>query len=296
MEGVTGKLGIVGASGFIGSELARQAQRRGWAVVGFSRKVRQAEGPISEWRQWSEHPDVSGLRAVVNLAGESIAQRWTTSNREKFHRSRVGVTEALVEAMRTAERCPKVLVNGSAVGIYGDRGDEKLTEASEVGGGYLADLCGEWERAAAPLVEEGVAVSCMRTGIVLGRGGEAWEQMRRVFSLGLGGRFGSGRQWMPWIHVEDLAGGILHAAGKGLSGPLNGTAPEPERNEEFTRKLAAALSRPAFFHAPGWGLKLALGEFGGALLESQRAVPQELLQRGYRFRYPSLESALIELC
>jgi hypothetical protein len=236
------------------------------------------------------------LTVLVNLAGESIAQRWTASNRKKFHSSRVGVTEILVKAIGELDQPPQVLVNGSAVGIYGDRGDEKLTEKASLGEGYLAGLCKEWEAAAQPLGERGVAVSMLRTGIVLGRGGEAWEKMRRVFLFGLGGKFGSGQQWMPWIHVDDLADGILHAAEKRLTGPLNGTAPEPERNEDFTRKLAAALHRPAVFHAPGWGLKLGLGEFGGALLASQRAVPAALLESGFRFRFPSLDAALTELC
>lgn len=296
MEAVKGTLGIVGASGFIGGVLASQAVSHGWRVIGFSRRPRKPDGSVSEWRTWSDQPDLSGLTALVNLAGESIAQRWTEAKREKFHSSRVGVTETLVSAIRELDEPPKALVNGSAVGIYGDRGDQKLTEEAPAGEGYLAELCEEWEAAAKPIRDLGVAVSMMRTGIVLGRGGEAWEKMRRVFSLGLGGKFGSGEQWMPWIHVDDLAGGILHSAENELNGPLNGTAPEPERNEDFTRKLAAALHRPAVFHAPGWGLKLGLGEFGGALLASQRALPVTLLESGFRFRFPSLDAALTELC
>lgn len=158
------------------------------------------------------------------------------------------------------------------------------------------DLCAEWEGAAKPLLDLDVAVSFLRTGVVLGRGGDAWERMRRVFSMGLGGKFGSGQQWMPWIHVDDVAGGIIHAVENSLSGPVNGVAPEPERNADFTCKLASALHRPAFFHAPGWALKLGLGEFAVALLGSQRAVPGALLESGFRFRYPSLDLALKELC
>lgn len=296
MDEVKGTLGVVGASGFIGGVLSRHAAERGWRVVGFSRSPREADEVVGEWREWSDRPDVSGLTGVVNLAGESIAQRWTESNRRIFHSSRIGVTEVLVEAIKRADDAPRVLVNGSAVGIYGDRGDESLTEASEIGDGYLAGLCAEWEEAASSLVDLGVAVALLRTGVVLGRGGEAWEKMRRVFALGLGGKFGSGKQWMPWIHVDDLAGGIVYAVEHALSGPLNGAAPEPERNEDFTRKLASALHRPAIFHAPGWALRVGLGEFAGALLGSQRAVPAALLQSGFRFRYPSLESALKELC
>ena len=296
MEASGGNLGIIGASGFIGGVLTDHAVTRGWSVVGFSRRAQDPDGSVSEWRQWSDRPDVSGLDALVNLAGESIAQRWSEKNRVLFRESRVGVTEILARAISESGRGPSVLVNGSAVGIYGDRGDERLSERANGGGGYLAELCADWEHAALPLRQRGVVVSLLRTGIVLGRGGEAWERMRKVFSLGLGGRFGSGRQWMPWIHVDDLAGAILHAVENGLDGPLNGVAPEPERNEDFTRKLAQALNRPAFFHAPGWGLKLGLGEFGGALLAGQRAVPEVLLESGYRFRFPTLDSALAELC
>ena len=296
MEGTNGIMGIVGASGFLGGALAELAHRRGWRVVGFSRKRREPGGPVDEWREWSDRPDLSRLTVLVNLAGESIAQRWTEGNREKFHASRVGVTNAVVKAMVEADHGPGMLINGSAVGIYGDRGDEELTEAAHPGEGYLADLCVEWEKAAQPLVERGVDVAWLRTGVVLGRGGDAWEQMRKVFSLGLGGKFGSGQQWMPWIHVEDLVGAMLHMAQNRVTGPVNGVAPEPERNGDFTKKLASALSRPAFFHAPGWGLKLGLGDFAGALLASQRALPDALLKSGFRFRYPSLDSALVELC
>lgn len=296
MESSGGKLGIVGASGFIGGVLSDLAGSQGWSVVGFSRRPRNPAGSVSEWRAWSDRPDVSGLDALVNLAGESIAQRWTANNRKLFRESRVGVTETLVSAMVGAGQGPGVLVNGSAVGIYGDRGDERLTDQAEPGVGYLADLCLDWERAASPLRDRGVVVSLLRTGIVLGRGGDAWERMKKVFSLGLGGRFGTGCQWMPWVHVDDLAAGILHAIQHQLGGPLNGVAPEPERNKDFTEKLAKSLNRPAFMHAPGWGLKLGLGEFGGALLASQRAVPAALLDNGFRFRFPSLDSALAELC
>lgn len=292
---VRGNLGIIGASGFIGGALARQAERHGWRVVGFSRSAREPGDGVAEWRKWSDQPDVSGLTAMANLAGESVAQRWTERNREKFHASRVGVTETLVNAIRATDGGPGVLVNGSAVGIYGDRGDEELTENATPGEGYLAELCFDWEAAATPLADHGVTVSFLRTGIVLGRGGDAWERMRKVFGFGLGGHFGDGRQWMPWIHVEDLAGAILHAMEQPLSGPVNGAAPEPERNEAFTRKLAKSLSRPAIFHAPEWGLKLGLGEFAGALLASQKAVPTALLQSRFRFRFPSLESALDDL-
>jgi len=291
-------LGIVGASGFIGRELARQAAAAGWRVCGFSRGARTAGGNIAEWRDWSAEPDFRGLAALVNLAGEAVNQRWTAERRRLFHESRIGVTERIAAGLArlpAAER-PRVLVNASAVGIYGDRGDTLLEDDAPPADGYLADLCRDWEAAADRVGALGPRVLKWRIGIVLGREGEAFKQLLIPFRLGLGGRLGSGRQWMPWIHVEDLAASMLYGIGHGtLSGPVNGSAPEPERNADFTRKLARALRRPALVPAPGFALRLLLGEFAGVLLASQRAVPRALLEGGFRFRYPTLEAALEDL-
>jgi uncharacterized protein (TIGR01777 family) len=293
-----GTLGIVGASGFIGRELARQAAAAGWRVCGFSRSARGPGAGIPAWREWSETPDFRGLRALVNLAGEPVNRRWTPERRRLFHDSRIGVTERIaagLEILHAAER-PRVLVNASAVGIYGDRGDEILAEDSAAGSGYLADLCRDWEKAADAVAGLGLRVMKWRIGVVLGREGEAFKQMLIPFRLGVGGRLGSGRQWMPWIHVEDLAASMLHGIGHAsLGGPVNGTAPEPERNADFTRKLAKAVHRPAIIPAPPFALKLLLGEFAGVVLASQRAVPRALLESGFKFRYPALETALVDL-
>ncbi|MGE9270075.1 MAG: TIGR01777 family oxidoreductase [Verrucomicrobiales bacterium] len=288
-------LGIVGASGFIGSALARQAVANGWRVVGFSRQERSPSRSVTEWRVWGERPEVEGIHVLVNLAGESIAQRWTQERKKVFRASRVGVTSRLVEAIKAAERPPEVLINGSAVGIYGDRGDEVLTESSVRGEGYLADLCEDWEQAAVALEGGACRVVRLRTGVVLGAGGDAWGRMKRVFSLGAGGRLGKGDQWMPWIHIDDLVSAILFLAANELSGPVHGTAPEPVKNEDFTRHLASSLGRPAFFHAPEWVLKRVLGDFSTALLASQRALPEALLREGFCFRFPTLEEALEDL-
>jgi uncharacterized protein (TIGR01777 family) len=250
---------------------------------------------VSEWRLWDDQPCLSELDAIVNLAGEGIDKRWTDANKSRFRESRVGVTDVIVRGVKRAESGPKVFLNGTAVGIYGDRGDELLNEGAVAGEGYLAELCEDWERAADPAVVLGVRVLKWRTGVVLGRGGAAWDKMRFAFSLGLGGRLGGGHQWMPWIHVEDLVGGMLHMIGTEFSGPVNAVAPNAERNSEFTRKLAKALHRPAIMHAPGWALRLGLGGFADALLASQRAVPEVLLKEGYRFRFPTLDEALSEL-
>ncbi|MEM1084393.1 MAG: TIGR01777 family oxidoreductase [Verrucomicrobiota bacterium] len=292
MVGERGKLGIIGASGFIGGELARQATAAGWTVVGFSRSQRKAGDEVAEWRRSGDGLDLSGLEVLVNLAGERIDQRWNEANKRLFRASRVGLVEAIAAALEKMESPPRVFLNGTAVGIYGDRGDERLDEEAAIGEGYLAELCRDWEGATAAIEGAGVRVINWRTGVVLGRGGAAWKKMQRAFSLGLGGRFGDGRQWMPWIHVEDQAGGMLHAIDAGLSGPVNGAAPEAERNADFTRKLAKALGRPAFMHAPAFALKIGLGGFAGALLASQRVIPVKLMESGYRFRYPTLEEAL----
>ena len=291
-------LGIVGASGFIGRELARQAAAAGWRVCGFSRRARSPGDGIPAWRLWTGTPDFAGIGALVNLAGEPIDQRWTAANKRRFHESRIGATEILlrgVAKLPPGER-PAVLVNGSAVGIYGERGDTILEDDAAAGDGYLADLCKDWEAAADGVAALGPRVLKWRTGIVLGKGGEAFQKMLMPFKLGVGGRLGAGDQWMPWIHLEDLVGGMLHALDHpAMEGPVNGSAPEPERNADFTRKLAKALHRPALIPAPAFALKLLLGDFATAILASQRATPRALLESGYRFRYPTLELALRDL-
>lgn len=298
MEAAKGKLGIVGASGFIGRELARQATSCGWRVCGFSRQARGPRDGIPEWREWSEAPDFRGLTALANLAGEPINRRWTAERKHLFRESRIGVTNTIrkgIDRLSAADR-PQVLINGSAVGIYGDRGDEILEDDAASGSGYLAELCRDWEHAADGVAALGLRVMKWRTGVVLGREGEAFKQMLIPFRLGLGGRLGSGQQWMPWIHVEDLVGSMLHGlAHASLSGPINGSAPEPERNVEFTKKLAKAVHRPAIIPAPPFALKLLLGDFASAVLSSQRAIPRALLDSGFRFRFPTLEMALADL-
>lgn len=288
-------MGIVGASGFIGGELVRQAAAAGWDLVGFSRSAREPGDGVGAWRRWTDEPDLSGLDVVVNLAGEGIDKRWTDENKKHFRSSRVGVVETLVEAMRAAKTRPKVFLNGTAVGIYGDRGDEVLKEDAAAGSAYLAELCRDWEKAAEPVQELGIGVICWRTGVVLGQGGAAWSRLRKIFALGGGGRLGGGQQWMPWIHVEDLVAGMLWMIAADHCGAVNGTAPNPERNADFTRKLATAMGRPAFMHAPAWALKIGLGGFADALLSSQRAVPAALLEQGFSFRFPTLEEAFKDL-
>lgn len=291
------KVAILGVTGFIGRGLPALFAEDGMAITGVSRSGQATRPLIQSWMK-PEDIDLSGHDAVVNLTGESIARRWTPENRRLFHDSRVGVTRRLVEKLRgiTDGERPKVLVNASAVGIYGDRGDEELQDDAHPGTGYLADLCREWEEAAIEAEALGVRVVRLRIGVVLGSHGAAFERLRRVFKAGIGGRLGSGRQWMSWIHVDDLRSAIHHCVmTESVRGPVNACAPTPERNREFTRKFAAAVKRPAILPVPGFALKLALGGFGGALLEGQRAIPAKLLESGFRFSFPTLNDALADL-
>ena len=288
---------ILGVTGFIGHGLPALLAENGVATTGVSRLGNGVLPGIDRW-QTPESLDFSGHQAIINLAGESIDRRWNTKNRRLFHESRVGLTRNIVAAIAklpAAER-PNILINASAVGIYGDRGDEILTDNSRHGDGYLAQLCHDWEHAAQDAESLGVRVIRLRTGIVLGKNGAALEKLLRIFKLGIGGRLGSGTQWMPWIHLADHRAAIIHALlSENLAGPLNLTAPHPERNRHFTRKLAAALHRPAIFPTPAFALKLVLGDFSSALLGSQRALPAILDADGFNFSFPTLDQALADL-
>lgn len=277
--------------------MCKLLSEEGFDVTGVSRK---GEGDVSGVSRWVKPRDVdlSGCGVVVNLAGSPIDQRWTDEKKKEFHESRVGVTDDIVEKitdLSEGER-PSLLLNASAVGIYGDRGNELLDENSSRGAGYLADLCYAWEKAAERAEAQGVRVVVMRIGVVLGEGGQAFEKLMKVFKAGVGGRLGDGMQWMPWVHVEDLRRAMLHCIlEEKIHGAVNGTAPEPERNKDLTRKLAKAVNRWVFFPVPGFVLKIVLGGFGGALLAGQRTVPKRLEQSGFKFHFRILEEALDDL-
>jgi uncharacterized protein (TIGR01777 family) len=288
---------VTGVTGFIGRGLPAWLAARGFATTGVSRAGNGDVAGVDRWQKPAAL-DFSGHAAVIHLSGEPINQRWTDEAKRKFRASRVDATRQVVDAIRKlpADQRPAVLVSGSAVGIYGDRGDEFLTESSPPAAGYLAELCRDWEAVAFEAESLGVRVVTLRTGVVLGNGGAAFEQLRSVFKWGIGGRLGDGRQWMPWIHLDDLRAAIVHAVlSETLAGPVNGSAPQPERNADFTKKFAAALHRPALFTVPGFALKIAFGEFSEALLFSQRAVPSALVADGFEFRFPVLEQAFVDL-
>lgn len=287
------KVGVIGASGLVGKAICELLQERGHQWIGFSRSPEGREGV---WRGLEE--GFEGVDAVVNMAGDSVDKRWTDENKKKFHQSRVGVTNDLVAKLgaMSADERPKILVNASAVGFYGDQGDAVLNEGCPLGGGYLASLCEEWEAAAVKAEHLGVRVVRGRIGVVLGSGADSWKRMRLIFSLGGGGPLGGGQQFWPIVHVDDVAGGVVHALeNDSVNGALNLVGEEPVRNVEFTKALGRALRRPAILPAPAFALKLVFGGFAEALLASYRVVPDELKRTGYEFRHPKLEKLLESL-
>jgi uncharacterized protein (TIGR01777 family) len=243
-------------------------------------------------------PRLEGVDAVVHLAGENIAAgRWTAARKEAIRRSRVEGTRRLCESLACLTRRPKVLVSASAVGFYGNRGDEILKEDSAPGSDFLAQVCQEWEAATGPASRAGIRVICIRFGVILSPAGGALKKMLLPFKLGAGGRIGSGTQFMSWIDIDDTIGAIHHAiVTESLQGPVNGVSPAPVSNAEFTRTLARVLSRPAIAPMPAFAARLAFGEMADALLlASQRVLPTRLQASGYKFRYPELEGALRHL-
>jgi hypothetical protein len=234
------------------------------------------------------------MTAVVHLAGEPVAQRWTKEVRRKILESRREGTRKLVKALQPNP--PNVLVSASAVGYYGDRGDEILTEQSPPGNGFLCDVSKAWEEEALKAADFGVRVARLRIGIVLGPGGGSLQKMVLPFKLGLGARLGNGKQWVPWIHRDDVVSLISFVIReKTLRGALNATSPNPVTNAEFTKALAGTLHRPAIFAAPPFALELLFGDMSKVILASQRALPEATLASGFEFQYPDLQGALLEI-
>ena len=291
------KIAITGASGFIGSALSGRLEADGHTVLQIGR------GPAGPgrlaWDPAAGHLDgarLEGFEAVVNLAGASLASgRWSPARRHELRASRIASTRLLSQTLAALDRPPAALLSASAVGYYGDRGDEELTEASPAGTGFLADLCRDWEAETVPASDAGVRVVHLRTGIVLARSGGALARQLPLFRLGLGGRLGSGRQVMSWISLDDEVSAIVFAIGAdGLRGPANLSAPAPVTNAAFTAALGRVLRRPARLPVPGPALRLVFGAdlADEALLGSQRALPAALLAHGYRFEHSDVETAL----
>jgi uncharacterized protein len=292
---------VTGASGFLGTRLLDRLLRDGHSLHILGRKRKQGLPAAVKFSSWdamhAEAPleSLAGADAVIHLAGEPVAQRWNADVKRRIRESRSTGTRHLVRAIGKLSRRPRVLISASASGYYGDRGEEVLTESSPAGHDFLAEICKEWEREARTAEIFGVRVAIVRIGLVLGKDGGALKQMLTPFRLGVGGRLGSGRQWMPWIHIDDLIEMFVFALDRTVSGPLNGAAPQPVRNAQFTAALARTIHRPAIFPVPRFALKLMFGEMAEIVFASQRMFPKVAEAAGFQFKFVELEAALADL-
>lgn len=289
------KIGLTGASGFIGRRIIELAALSGHPVVAFSRHPESGVQGCEETRRFStDGPvDVGGLDAVIHLAGENVFGLWTAKKKANIRQSRILGTRSVVDGFRRAAPPPAVLVCSSAVGFYGDTGERPVDEMTARGTGFLADVAVAWEEEAQAAKETGARVVTIRTGIVLGAEGGALKMMAPIFRLGGGGELGDGQQWMSWIQLDDIARIYLHAVEQNnIEGALNGVAPAPVRNAQFTDALAQALHRPALFRIPAPLLRATLGGFAAELLESKRVEPARTLATGFEYECATLPAAL----
>ncbi|MCG9127891.1 TIGR01777 family oxidoreductase [Candidatus Poribacteria bacterium] len=298
------KVLVTGATGFIGNRVCNALKEKDYIVDVVSRTPEKASNKlgfvdgIHAWQPETEQlptEATSGINAVIHLAGETIAGRWNANKKRRIRESRILSTRNLVSSF-TPETKPDVLINASAIGLYGDSGDESFTEESPVGKDYLAEVCHEWETEAVKAREYGTRVVLIRIGLVLGLGGGLLDQVLPPFKMGVGGKLGSGNQWMSWIHVDDVIGIVMHALeNEEIQGALNATAPKPVRNIEFTKTLGSVLRKPTIFPVPIFGLKIMMGEFADFVVLSQNVLPEKTEASGYQFRFETLESALKDL-
>ena len=294
------KIGITGASGFVGKRLIQEVTRLGHFAVAFSRTPENAVDGCIQTRYFGPpggtfngknlRMNTSGLDAIVHLAGEPIFGRWTEDKKQRILESRRNGTRMLVDAMMQSEEDgPKVLVSASGVGYYGDTGDREIDETTPPGAGFLAEVTQAWEAEAMRAEKGGIRVTCLRIGLVLGRDGGVMNLLRPIYKLGLGAKLGDGRQWVSWIHVSDLARLILFSIeNPHVSGPLNATSPNPVTNAELTEALARRFNRHAWFTAPEMVLRFLTGDLADALLESQRVLPRRTEEVGYHCQYKKL--------
>jgi uncharacterized protein (TIGR01777 family) len=273
-------IAIAGSHGLIGSALLRVLEADGHVVTRLARH--------------EQNPEVlRGVDAVINLAGAKIDQRWTPSAKAEIRSSRVETTSRLAKMIAALPDGPRVFLSGSAIGIYGSRGDQLLDETSTLGDDFLASICKEWEAAASPASAAGVRVVNLRTGIVLSKNGGALARMLTPFRFGVGGKLGSGKQWMSWIALADIVAAISFLLSADVRGPVNLVAPSPATNEQLTHALSNELHRPSMFSVPKFALKIAFGQMGEeAVLASQRVLPRRLTEAGFQFRFPTIEQAL----
>jgi uncharacterized protein (TIGR01777 family) len=289
---------LAGASGLIGAALARSLERDGHTVVRLVRRPPRGPGEV-RWDPAEGRVDAAGLTgcaAVVNLAGAGVgARRWTEDYKRQIRDSRVRGTTTLARALAALDEPPRVFVNGSAMGYYGDTGDRAVDESAPPGEGFLPSVCVEWEAAADPAREAGIRTVLARTGLVVAREGGAWARLFPLFRAGLGGRMGNGRQYWSYISLHDEVAALRFALDTGsLSGPVNLTAPTPLTNAEITRAMGRVLRRPTPLPVPGALLRVALGGLAGDILTSQRVLPAKLLESGFRFAFPGIEETLRE--
>ena len=288
--------------GFVGREVIKQLDSVIVTSRNRQRAITELEGEkirVVSWDPVAQElalPRDRPFESVINLMGEPIAEgRWTSDKKARIRDSRVVGTKRLVDALIASDQRPRVMVSASAVGIYGDAGEAIVTEDHPHGQGFLTEVCQEWETESMRLQSHGVRVVCLRIGIVLGAGGGALKKLTPLFRLGLGGPLGNGKQWMAWIHLNDLVAMILWALNNdSVSGPVNATAPNPIRNSEFTKALAKRVARPAFLPAPRSAMRLAFGEFADSLFYSQRVIPAIALANGFQFQFSDIESAIKE--
>src|SRR5580658_6655345 len=292
------KILVSGSSGLIGAALIPALKSSGYEITCLVRSAASGKEQI----QWDpSHPlapeSVSGFDAVVHLAGESIVGRWTEAKKRRIRESRVKGTLRLAEALAQAPQRPRVFISASAIGYYGDRGEETLREDSSPGTGFLPEVCREWEAATEPAAKAGIRTVQVRFGLVLSRHGGALQKMLPPFRLGVGGNMGNGRQWWSWIDIDDLVGAVQHVIKtETLRGPVNLVGPNPVTNAEFTKTLASVLSRPAILPMPAFAARLVFGQMGDELLlASQRVEPAKLLAHGYVFQKPELRAALEDI-
>lgn len=296
------RITLSGATGFLGRHLIARLATQGHELQLLTRRPVTGLPANVETVLWNpprvEPPPeaFAGVDAVIHLAGATVNQRWTESAKVEIRTSRLDSTRAVLHTLSTLSSRPALFLSASAIGIYGDRGEESLDEDSKPGSGLLADLTVEWEREANLARSLGMRVNCLRTGVVLGREGGALAGMLPPFRFGAGGKLGHGQQWMSWIHIEDWVSAVEHLLKTNpASGPVNLSGPMPVRNADFTHVLGKVLRRPAFFTVPEFALKLVLGEMSTLLLASQKVMPKALTGSGFSFRYPGLETALRSL-
>ncbi|WP_037889498.1 TIGR01777 family oxidoreductase [Streptomyces viridochromogenes] len=290
------RIAVAGSSGLIGSALARSLVADGHEVVRLVRRTPRAADEL-QWDPERKYVDAAGLAGcdvVVNLAGANVgSRRWTEAYKARLRRGRVLGTAALAEAMAALDTPPRVFVNGSAIGYYGDTGERAVDESAPPGEGFLPSLVKEWEDAAAPAQEAGVRTVFPRTGLVVARHGGAWGRLFPLFKAGLGGRMGDGRQYWSFVSLHDEVAAIRHLIDTdGLSGPFNVTAPQPLTNREITEAMGRVLHRPTLFAVPAPVLRAVLGEMAGDVLGSQRVLPRRLLESGFTFAFPEIEAAI----